>query len=331
MYNEFYGLKRNPFNMTPDPSLLFLTRQHREALAGLSFAILEKKGFVVLTGDAGTGKTTLLTKMLKSIPPGQAQFSLILNPKLTASEFLEMVLLDFGISSIPRSKPQRLACLQTFLLEGEAAGKSTVLIVDEAHQLNAELLEEIRLLGNFENPDQKLLQVVLVGQSELDEVLDREDLRQFKQRIALRLSIDALSKGEIDQYIRYRWSKAGATLAAPFSEEAILAIGKWSRGIPRVINAICDNALMLAFGEGSNGVDVQQVTMVAKDLRLTEPTRERVPSPAPAPPPVAIPSPAQGPIPIHPISMHTLERYGSDVKQPSLLKRWAGRLGLVSA
>ena len=230
MYNEFFGLKRNPFNMTPDPSLLFLTRQHREALAGLSFAILEKKGFVVLTGDAGTGKTTLLTKMLKSIPSGQAQFSLILNPKLTPSEFLEMVLLDFGISSIPRSKPQRLACLQTFLLEGEAAGKSTVLIVDEAHQLSAELLEEIRLLGNFENPDQKLLQVVLVGQSELDEVLDREDLRQFKQRIALRLSIDALSKGEIEQYIRYRWSKAGATLAAPFSEEAILAIGKWSRG-----------------------------------------------------------------------------------------------------
>jgi general secretion pathway protein A len=325
MYNEFFGLQRSPFNMTPDPAFLFLTGQHREALAGLSYAIIQKKGFVVLTGDAGTGKTTLLAKVLTSIPPNLVQFSLIFNPKLTASEFLEMALLDFGMRGIPGSKPQRLASLHTFLLDGQAARKSTVLIVDEAHQLSAEVLEEIRLLGNFEYADQKLLQIVLVGQSELDGMLDREDLRQFKQRIALRLSIEPLSKGEIEEYLKYRWTKAGGTLPLPFTEGAMLAIGKWSRGIPRVINAICDNALMLAFGEDSSGVDVRQVAMVAKDLRLSELTSESAPSSAPPPALLAI----TGSAPSHPLTMHTLERYETDATRPSLLKRWAGRFGLV--
>src|ERR1051326_3771523 len=150
MYKEFYGLARKPFNMTPDPAFLFLTEQHREALAGLTYAILERKGFLVLSGMAGSGKTTLLAWVLQKLPTSRVQTSVILNPMLTREEFLELAMLDFGLTDIPASKAQRLWILQKFLLQGKEAGKTNVLVVDEAHKLNVELLEEIRLLGNLE-------------------------------------------------------------------------------------------------------------------------------------------------------------------------------------
>src|ERR1700733_1740666 len=175
MYTAFFGLTKMPFNMTPDPAFLFLTEQHREALAGLTYAILDRKGFLALSGMAGAGKTTLLAWVLEKLPVTKVRSSVILNPTLTPSEFLELAMLDFGLTDIPTSKAHRLWSLQKFLLAGQREGKVSVLIVDEAHKLSPEVLEEIRLLGNFECADEKLLQVVLIGQSELDEVLNRPD------------------------------------------------------------------------------------------------------------------------------------------------------------
>src|ERR1035438_3831032 len=176
MYNAFFSLRKKPFNMTPDPGFLFLTAKHREALVGLTYAILDRKGFAVLTGDAGTGKTTLLARLLQEVPAAKMQSSVILNPMLAPNEFLEMIMLDFGIPDIPESKARRIWKFHQFLLQGKRDGKVSVLIVDEAHKLTPELLEEIRLLGNFECADEKLLQVALIGQSELDDLLNRPDL-----------------------------------------------------------------------------------------------------------------------------------------------------------
>src|SRR5712692_9742479 len=193
MYQQFFGLTKDPFSLTPDPAFLFLTAAHREALAGVTYSILSRKGFVVLTGDAGTGKTTLLTRIFQSILTTRVRFSVVLNPTLTPSEFRELALLDFGITDIPASKAQRLNLLQKFLVEAYRHGQVAVLVVDEAHKLPPDVLEEIRLLSNFELADAKLLQIVLAGQTELGALLNREDMRQLKQRIAMRLTIHPLS------------------------------------------------------------------------------------------------------------------------------------------
>src|SRR5437879_6899827 len=205
MYKEFFGLQKLPFNLTPDPAFLFLPTKHREALAGLTYAVLERKGFVVLTGDAGTGKTTLINSVLNRLPADRVESSIMLNPTLTAAEFLESVLLDFDIPDVPASKAQRIWKLQEFLARTHQQNRLAVLVIDEAHKLSLEVLEEIRLLGNFERAADKFLQILLLGQTELDDLLNRQDLRQLKQRIALRLYIDRLTASEIQQYIRFRW------------------------------------------------------------------------------------------------------------------------------
>jgi general secretion pathway protein A len=269
MYHRSFGLLKNPFNMTPDPAFLLMTPQHREALAGLTYAILQCKGFMVLAGEAGTGKTTLLTRTLQFLPRSRVQCSVIVHPTLTASEFLEMVLLDFGITEVPASKAQRLWKLQTLLIDGHRKGKISALIVDEAHKLSLEVLEEIRLLGNFEDADRKLLQILLVGQTELDDLLNREDLRQLKQRIALRVSLGPLASPDVAQYIRHRWTTAGGG-ELPFSSEALIRIAGLSRSIPRIINSLCENSLMLALAEGVKEADVRHVQLAATDLQLTQ-------------------------------------------------------------
>ncbi len=320
MYNEFFGLRKSPFNMAPDPEFLYLTRQYREALVGLTYAVLGRKGFVVLTGDVGTGKTTLMARSLRLFLLSQIQTSVIVNPTLTPSEFLEAVLLDFGLEDVPASKPRRLAKLSDFLVRGQREGKISALIIDEAHKLSPEVIEEIRLLGNFELHGEKLLQVALLGQKELEELLDREQLRQFKQRIAVWLSIRPLSGAGVEQYIRHRWTKAGGTLP-PFSAEAFARIAEVSQGIPRVINVICDNALLLAFGEESSAVELHHVQGVCADLRLAAGSRlPQMPAAAPAPP---VPAGVDG------IAMKTLERYNSAAARPSFMVRLASKLGLV--
>lgn len=277
MYNEFFGLQKSPFALTPDPEFLYLTAQHREAVAGLTYAILGRRGFVVLTGGAGTGKTTVLRRILQHLPENRIQSSMIVNPTLTPAEFLEAALMDFGLDNIPASKAQRIAILQDFLWAGFRAGKVSALIVDEAHKLTPELIEELRLLGNFESDDQKLLQILLVGQPELDSLLNHASLTQFKQRISLRLSVAALSEAEIGQYIQYRWLKAGGS-KVPFAADAIASIGRAAKGVPRVINLLCDNCLMLAFGEQSPSVEQRHILTVCRELQFAAP----VPQPAEA-------------------------------------------------
>jgi general secretion pathway protein A len=309
--------------MTPDPGFLFLTPGHREALSGLTYAILNRKGFVALTGEAGTGKTTLLTTTLRSIPPARASFSYIVNPTLTPAEFLEMALADFGIEKIPESKAQRLILLQQFLLRAHEEERVAVLVVDEAHKLRPEVLEEIRLLTNFETAEGKLLQIVLAGQSELAELLNREELRQLKQRIAVRLYTRPLTTREVEEYVRYRWARAEASGEPPFCPEAMSRIGVWSRGIPRVVNAICDNALLLAYGAGSSSVSATHILEVVADLDLLDGTHlngAKTKSPASwRSEPQAGASAPIGAL-ARPFRMPTLERY-ADAKKPSRIKR----------
>lgn len=270
MYEEFFGVSRNPFMMTPDPHFLYLTSQHREALAGLIWVIAKRKGITVLTGEAGTGKTTLLRTVLESIPDGTAQFSFLTNPTLTPQEFLESALIEFGIRDAPPSKARRLVVLRDLLYRLNAEGRVPVLVIDEAHKLSTELLEEVRLLTNLETNDGKLLQIVLAAQTELDEMLRRQDLRQLKQRIAYRFTVKPLAGEEIRAYLRFRWVQAGGTGEPPFTEDAIDYLELFSAGIPRVMNAICDNALVLAFSEERTAVLPEHIVLVAKDLALAE-------------------------------------------------------------
>ncbi len=327
MYTGFFGLTRKPFNMTPDPAFLFLTEQHREALAGLTYAILDRKGFLVLSGMAGAGKTTLLAWVLEKLPAGKVQSSVILNPTLTRDEFLELAMLDFGIPDIPSSKAQRLWTLQKFLLKARGEGKISVLVIDEAHKLSSEVLEEIRLLGNFECADEKLLQVVLIGQGELDQVLSRPELWQFKQRISVRMSLEPLGASEVADYIEHRWRVAGGKQAAPFSSEAVGNVAKWSKGIPRLINSICDNALVEAFAESARTVTGEHVRLAAENLLLIEQPPARPPVSVPAPS-FSAPPPAKPPAPkiVRPINLATLDRYEAKPPKQSVFARWAGRL-----
>ncbi len=332
MYTEFYNLARKPFNMTPDPGYLFLTNQYREALAGLSYAIVERKGFLVLSGVAGCGKTTLLAWVLGRLPCEQVQSSVILNPMLKPDEFLEMVMLDFGMTDIPDSKARRLWMLQNFLVQGDREGKINVLIVDEAHKLSVELLEEIRLLGNLEHGTDKLLQIFLVGQPELDDLLNRPELWQFKQRVNVRLGLDMLSAEDVGRYIQHRWKVAGGTLPAPFAPAALAAVAKRSTGVPRLVNAVCDNALVLAYAEQAGTVSVDHVEAAARDLRLA----------ARDPAPVAVKPSAAEPIApstngttsgIQPVEVQTvgvLTPHTTAPEKKMLWKRWANLLGFGS-
>ena len=338
MYKEFFGLQKLPFNLTPDPAFLFLPAKHREALAGLTYAVLERKGFVVLTGDAGTGKTTLLSSVLNHLPADRVQSSIILNPTLTPAEFLEIVLLDFGIEDVPVSKAQRLWKLQEFLLRVYRDGQMAILIVDEAHKLSLEVLEEIRLLGNFEYGADKFLQIVLSGQCELDDLLNQHELRQFKQRVALRLYIDPLAASEVEGYIRLRWARAGGTGALPLTPEAIRGIFQWSHGIPRLVNSICDTALLMAYGEGSRTVGINFVQDAAANLALV--VTPGLPHPIAAVPAAARDSglklvpmevAAQPAVfsDLQPESGNTPKLpFSSPRTNPSLLRRLAGKLGL---
>ena len=345
MYHHFFGLKKDAFGMTPDPSFLFLTAAHREALAGLTYSILSRKGFVVLTGDAGTGKTTLLTRILQSIPAARARFSVVLNPTLTPAEFLELALLDFGITNVPASKAQRLTMLQQFLVNAFEQRQVPVLIVDEAHKLPPDVLEEIRLLSNFEMAEGKLLQIVLAGQTELGDLLNREDLRQLKQRVAVRLAIHPLAGVEVEHYIQHRWTKAGATQPHPFNAEALSRIAQWSRGIPRMVNVLADNALMLAYGEGISSVGAAQIAEVAGDLDMIDRRTlsgrgaQRAVSSAPAK--LAVNSNSingtagtsaasgYGSMAAGPVPAPVLERFQSEGSRSSSLMRLAGKLRLT--
>jgi general secretion pathway protein A len=340
MYKDFFALQTLPFSLTPDPAFLFLPPKHREALAGLTYAVLERKGFVVLTGDAGTGKTTLINSVLSRLPAERIASSIILNPTLTASEFLEGVMLDFDIPDLPASKAQRLWKLQEFLARTHEEHRYAVLIIDEAHKLSLEVLEEIRLLGNYESASEKYLQILLLGQSELDGLLNRRDLRQLKQRIELRLYIAPLAPAEVQQYICFRWAKAGGKTAPPFSPEAIAAITQWSQGIPRLINSLCDNALLMAYGEGSPLVGLTYAREAACNLGLIEnlgifPVSSQASAmnsaesdPEPRLSEVPVPTHVLRPLAGDISDIPTLAQYGHSKPNSSLLRYLSEKLGL---
>ena len=343
MYTEFFGLQKLPFNLTPDPAFLFLPTKHREALAGLTYAVLERKGFVVLTGDAGTGKTTLINSVFNRLPAERVESSVMLNPTLTASEFLESVLLDFDIPDIPASKAQRLWKLQEFLARTHQQNRLAVLVIDEAHKLSLEVLEEIRLLGNYESAADKFLQILLLGQPELDDLLNRQDLRQFKQRIGLRLYIDRLTPTEIQQYIHFRWAKGGAREAPPFTVDATAGIAQWSQGIPRLINSICDTALLMAYGDESPLVGLNYVRASAVNLTLAEASAPLIALPRSSmvsverhngPPSLAsLEPPDQSPfvmnLPNDDSAVPGFGNYGDPKANSPLLKRLAEKFGLA--
>lgn len=269
MYKSFYNLQRNPFEITPDPSFLFPTTRHNEALASLYYGVTAHRGFVVLTGEVGTGKTLILRSLLGLLQRRDVAFALIFNPTLTPLEFMRYIALDFGLQVTGKAKDELIHLLNGFLLQRYQKGLTTILVVDEAHHLSAEILEEIRLLSNLETSQQKLLQIVLAGQPELDLKLDSHELRQLKQRISLRCHLDPLTAHETREYMNRRLKIAGAAGAREiFSGPAIEAVFRHSRGIPRLVNTICENALLSGYAMHAPTITSEIIDAAARDLRL---------------------------------------------------------------
>ncbi len=244
----FFGLKEQPFNATPDPRFLYLTPGHREALAQLVYGVQERKGFILLTGEVGTGKTTLVQALLRRLD-GTTAVAYVTNSLLPFEGILEYVLEDLGIAKPGESHAQRLIALQHFLIERSRAGQHTALILDEAQNLQPDTLEQIRLLSNFETASEKILQILLIGQPELRDRLDQPDLRQLKQRIGLRATLPVLTAEDTAAYIRTRLRVAGASDLDLFSAGAVAAIAKHAGGIPRLVNTLCDHCLVVAYAD----------------------------------------------------------------------------------
>ena len=267
MYESFYGLKENPFNVTPNPEYIYLGENHREALAQLLYGVRERKGFIVITGEVGTGKTTLIHYLLDKMNGNHTKTALLFNPKLTVDDFIQYILKDLGVRVQGKTKGEYLHNLHRYLLHAYQRDERVIIIVDEAQGLKPELLEEIRLLSNLETSRSKLLQIVLLGQPELDKTLSQPGFRQLRQRINLRYHLLPLSEKETKEYIGKRLRIAGAKEPI-FTENAIKRIYLRSGGIPRLINILCDNALLNGYALDQKKVDERSVKEVAKDLYL---------------------------------------------------------------
>lgn len=270
MYKTFFGLKEHPFNANPDPRYLFLTREIQEALAGLAYGIKNRKGFILLTGEVGTGKTTLLNRLLDWLSMEGVATAYIFNSQLDVSQLFDLMMADFGIPCERRDKSYVLMRLNQWLLQRYRDRKTSVLIVDEAQNLSLEVLEEIRLLTNFETANEKLLQIVLSGQPELDDKLRDPRLRQLRQRITMRCRTQPLSMQELSGYIAERLRIGGANGTPIFAPEAIEAVYKYSRGIPRVANLLCENSLIGAFVDQVRPVPARLVEDAAREFELDQ-------------------------------------------------------------
>jgi general secretion pathway protein A len=279
MYQQFYGLNELPFELTPNPKYLFLTRQHREALSNLQYGLSSAKAITVLIGEAGTGKTTLLHTALESPPCRKVSCVYLNNPTLTRAEFVEVLSHRFNLGpGVSESKARLLAELECVLRERRARGQITALVIDEAQSLSSELLEEVRLLANIETATEKLLPLVLAGQPELRDRLNEPGLRQLKQRVALRCEITPFSQEETAAYIAYRLRTAGGDAAKLFTREAVMLIHLKSGGIPRIVSVMCDNALVTGCGLERRPVDRDIVVEVARDFDLGGETLDVKPS-----------------------------------------------------
>jgi general secretion pathway protein A len=272
MYKSFYNLTRNPFDLTPDPTCFVPTVRHNEALAALYYGIRRHKGVVVVTGEVGTGKTLMLRCLLQLFKESsEISYAYLFNCRLTAHEFLHYAAADFGLKAEDnQSKSTLLLDLSKYVTSRGLQGLTTVLVIDEAHNLSMELLEEIRLLSNLETNDDKLLQIVLVGQPELDLKLDSFELRPLKQRIALRAHLTPLDEQDTERYIQERLTIAGgAARSEPlFAPDAVKAIHQYSRGFPRLINTICENALITGYARQLKTINQEVILGVARDFHL---------------------------------------------------------------
>jgi general secretion pathway protein A len=271
MYKAFFGFTKNPFNMSPDPSFLYRSSQHEEALANLIYGVQSRKGFIVITGEVGTGKTTMLECLRDYLNAQQIAFASLFNSRLTVEQFFELLAYDLDLRCNRLSKTEVLLSLNNMLLERANVARTTVLIVDEAHNLEWDVLEEIRLLGNLENRKGKLLQIVLAGQQELDRKLDAPEFRQLKQRISLRCALRGFDLGETVAYVNSRMARAGLKGQTVISPQLLEELHYRAQGIPRVINAICDNLLLTAFALESRIATLAMLDEVTADMRLEYP------------------------------------------------------------
>lgn len=271
MYKKFYGLEKNPFEISPDPRFYFATAMHNEALASLVYGVKKRKGFVVTTGEIGTGKTLLVRCFLQWLTKSQVPFSHVFNTRLSPLELLQYFMADLGLP-ITNNKAELLVRLNQYLITQYRKGSTTVLVVDEGQLLELDVLEEIRLLTNLETVEQKLLQIILVGQPELEQKLDSPSLRQLNQRISFRCRLEPLSQEQIRDYIMHRLEIAGGSgiAAKLFPEPTLRAIAHYSRGTPRLINTICENALIEGFARQARVITAEMVSQIAADSRFEQ-------------------------------------------------------------
>jgi general secretion pathway protein A len=265
VYLDYYGLTEPPFDITPNPRFLFYSAKHREAYNHLLYGSRERKGFVQLTGEVGAGKTTLCRAMLEQLN-GNYSTALILNPILNADELMKAIATEFGLDVRGMDRLDTVAAINNFLLWNVEQGKDTVLIIDEAQNLTEELLEQVRLLSNLETDNRKLLQIVLMGQPELRERLNSHNLRQLRQRITVRYHLQPLSQAEISHYILHRLQVSGANGAPHFTKAALWRIHHYTGGIPRLVNAVCDKAVLAGFVNQRAELDYRVVGAAIREL-----------------------------------------------------------------
>src|SRR5271157_2997501 len=270
MYKSFFGLKENPFNVNPDPRFLFLTQQIEEALAGLMYGIQTRKGFITLTGEVGTGKTTLVNRLLDWLHHRRAKTAFLFNSRMNSNQLFDFILAEFEIQCESKSKSQQLLKLNHWLLDRYRAGETVVLILDEAQNLTYPVLEEVRLLTNLETSTDKLLQIVLSGQQELEDKLRLPQMRQLRQRIMLRCKTSPLTHEQTHDYILKRLKIAGAGEQPIFSTEAMDAVHLYSLGIPRIVNLLCEHSLVNGYVDHQRPIKPKTVEDVAQEFQLDE-------------------------------------------------------------
>jgi len=265
VYLDYYGLTEPPFDISPNPRFLFYSAKHREAFNHLLYGIRERKGFVQITGEVGSGKTTLCRAMLEEL---DSRFStaLILNPILSAGELMKAIAVEFGLQVAGLDRMDTLGAFNQFLLKQAEEGRDAVLIIDEAQDLTDELLEQVRLLSNLETDNRKLLQIVLIGQPELRDRLDNPRLRQLRQRITVRFHLQPLNRTEVNRYIHHRLQISGANGAPYFTLLALWRVFRYSQGIPRLVNAVCDKALLAGFVSQRERIDFTMVGRAVREL-----------------------------------------------------------------